>query len=169
MLVAKIALRTAREARPALAWAIFLPLFVAATLSACSTGGSPAATPTPDQTGDVRATMDRYNQFMVQKNAAGIAGLFAPEGEVYDTGLLEASGPDAIRTYMTQSLGAMTLASFTSSVDTIIIQAKVGVALGIYDEVGANGHDQKIRYVAEWILQPDGRWLLHRFSTTPFR
>jgi len=90
----------------------FLYLFFAAGMMVCARLAAPAtrslSRPTPDRSPDVRADMNRYNQYFSQMNADEMASLFAPGGEVYDTGLLQASGPDAIRSYLSQTFSART-------------------------------------------------------------
>jgi len=138
-------------------------------LTACNSTHKVTATPTPDRSPDVRADMGKYNQCFSQMNADCIASLFAPNGEVYDTGLLQASGPDAIRSYMNQTFSAAHLDSLNATIDSIDINGGVGVVLGIYDEKTTNitgqSSEEKLQYVAEWIDQSNGQWLLNRVST----
>ena len=151
----------------------FLYLFFAAGMmvvcAACSASNQVAVTPTPDRSPDVRADMNRYNQYFSQMNADEMASLFAPGGEVYDTGLLQASGPDAIRSYLSQTFSAAHIDSLTATVDFVFINGNVAAVFGTYNEktTGATGQsgETKLRYVAEWIYQSNGQWLLNRVST----
>ena len=80
--------------------------FIAATtiaLTACGTASKVTVTPTPDYSPDMRADMEKYNQCFSQTNVDCMESLFASNGEIYDTGLLQASGSDAIRSYLNQS------------------------------------------------------------------
>jgi ketosteroid isomerase-like protein len=147
-------------------------LFFAASiilLTACNTAGKVTATPTPDRSPDVRADIEKYNQCFSQMNADCIASLFASSGEIYDTGLLQASGPNAVRSYLNQSFSAARLDSFSATVDSIVINGNVGVATGTYNEkltdAANQSYELKLRYVAEWIYQSNGQWLLNRLST----
>ena len=139
-------------------------------LTACSTSNNVVATPTQDYSPDVRADMEKYNQYISQMNADGMASLFAANGEIYDTGLLQASGPDAIRSYLSQSFSTGHIDSFTATVDSIFINGNVAAVLGTYNEKVTDTTNQiyelKLRYVAEWIQQSNG-WLLNRVSTHP--
>ncbi len=138
-------------------------------LTACNSTSKVAATPMPDYSPDVRADMEKYNQYFSQMNADGMASLFASNGGIYDTGLLQASGPDAIRSYMNQSFDTTHLDSLIPTIGSIIINGDVGVVLGIYDEKTTNtmgqSSEEKLQYVAEWIYQSNGQWLLNRLST----
>ena len=102
-------------------------------------------------------------------NTNCIAALYTPDGEIYYTGLLQASGPDAIQGFMDQSFKAATLNSFTTTIDSIIINGDVAVVRGTYDEKTTSTTNQsneaKMRYIAEWNQQPNGQWLLKRYST----
>jgi ketosteroid isomerase-like protein len=152
----------------------FLCLLIIAGLmiawTACSTSNKVVATPTPDRSPDVRADMEKYNQCFSQMNADGMASLFAANGEIYDTGLLQASGPDGIRNYLDQSFSAGHIDSFTATVDSIFINGNVAAVVGTYNEKVTDTTNQnyefKLRYVAEWIQQSNG-WLLNRVSTHP--
>ncbi|HEY9153444.1 MAG TPA: nuclear transport factor 2 family protein [Anaerolineales bacterium] len=145
-----------------------LLLILAIALTACSSTSKVAATPTPDRSPDVRANMEKYNQYFVQTNADGMASLFASNGELVDSGLVLASGPDAIRTYLNQSFSAAHLDSLITTIDSIVINGNVAVVVGKYDEKWTDpnqSYELKLRYVGEWIVQSNGQWLLNRVST----
>ncbi len=151
----------------------FLNLFFIASimiaLTACSSTNKVAATPTPDYSPDVRADMVKYNQYFSQMNADGMASLFASNGKIYDTGLLQASGPNAILSYLNQSFSAAHVDSLTATIDSIVINGGVAAVLGTYDEkttdTTGQSNETKLRYVAEWVDQLNGQWLLNRVST----
>ena len=150
---------------------LFLSLVIGAmaALTACSTASKVTATPTPDYSPDVRADMEKYNQCFSQMNADCIASLFAPQGQIFDTGIIQAGSPAAIRSYMNQTFSAAHVDSLASTIDTITINGGVGVVLGTYDEKTTDAKGQsseaKLQYVAEWICQSNGQWLLNRLST----
>ena len=148
---------------------LFFMAVMMIALTACSTASKVAATPTPDGSADVRADMEKYNQCLSQMNADCIASLFAPEGQIFDTGLIRAGSPDAIRSYMNQSFSVAHIDSINATIDSVVINGDVAVALGTYDEkttdtTGQNS-EAKLQYVAEWIQQANGQWLLNRVST----
>ncbi|MGA7194509.1 MAG: DUF4440 domain-containing protein [Anaerolineales bacterium] len=155
----------------------FLNLFFMASivvaLTACSKAGKVVATPTPDESANVRADMGKYNQCLSQMNADCIASLFAPQGQIFDTGLIVAGSPAAIRSYMNQNFSAAHIDSLNATINTITINGGVGVVLGTYDEkttdTTGQSSEAKLQYVAEWILQSNGQWLLNRFSTVIFQ
>lgn len=148
---------------------LFLIFGIMAALTACGTASKVAVPPTPDESSDVRADMEKYNQCLSQMNADCIASLFAPQGQIFDTGLIQAGSPAAIRSYMNQTFSAAHIDSLNATIDTITINGGVGVVLGTYDEKTTDAKGQsseaKLQYVAEWIHQSNSQWLLNRLST----
>jgi uncharacterized protein (TIGR02246 family) len=136
---------------------------------ACGTENKAVATPTPDRSPEVLASMEKYNQCFTQMNADCMASLFAANGEIYNTGLLKASGSDAIRGYLNQTLSTEHIDSITVTIDSIVINADVAVVRGIEEETTTDStgekNETKLQYVAEWIAQSNGRWLLNRISS----
>ena len=98
-----------------------------------------------------------------------MASSFAADGTIYDTGLLQAKDSDGIRNYLDQSFSTNHIDSLASTIDTITINGNVAVVLGTYDEkttdTTSQSNEAKLQYVAEWIYQSNGQWLLNRFST----
>ncbi len=123
----------------------------------------------PDRSAAVQAFMGKYNQCFSQMNTNCIASLYTPDGEIYTTGLLQASGPEAIQSFMNQSFSSARIDSFTATIDSIVINGEVAVVIGTTDEkttdTASQSNEAKMRYIAEWIGQPNGQWLLKRYST----
>jgi len=146
----------------------FIPSIMIA-LTACSSTNNVTVTPTPDRASELRPYMENYNQCFARMNADCAAAFFAPQGQVFDTGLIRAAGPAAVRSYMNQTFSAAHIDSLNATIDTITINGDVGVVLGTYDEktTDATGqsNEAKLQYVAEWIRQANGQWALNRFST----
>ena len=115
----------------------FLKLFFIAStmigLTSCSTVSKVFATPTPDRTSEIRPYMENYNQCFSHMNADCVAAFFAPQGQIFDTGLIRAAGPAAVRSYLNQTFRAAHIDSLNATIDTITINGDVGVVLGIYD------------------------------------
>ena len=113
--------------------------------------------------------MEKYNQCLAQMNADCIASLFAPQGQIFDTGIIRAGSPAAVRSYINQTFSAEHIDSLNATIDTITINGGVGVVLGAYDEkttdTTGQSSEAKLQYVAEWIYQSNGQWLLNRLST----
>src|SRR5271157_561501 len=153
----------------------FLNLFfigsIMIALTACSSTNKVAATPTPDYSPDVHTDMEKYNQCFSQMNAECMASSFVANGTIYDTGLLQAKDSDGIHNYLDQSFSTNHIDSLASTIDTITINGTVAVVIGTYDEKVTDTTNQsyelKLRYVAEWIQQSNGQWLLNRVSTHP--
>ena len=149
---------------------LFLLIIISiAGITACNSSHPVTTTPTPDRSAAVRAVMGKYNQCFLQMNTNCIAALYTPDGEIYTTGLLQASGPDAIQSFMNQSFEAAPITSFTATIDSIIINGDVAVVRGRYDEKTTHptgqSNEAKMRYIAEWMQQSNGQWLLKRYST----
>jgi len=149
----------------------FLIVCTAITLMACSTEGKAVVTPTPDRSPEIRTGMEKYNQCFSQMNADCMASLFAPNGEIYATGLLQASGPGAVKGYLDQAFNSALLDSLSATIDSTVINGDVAVVRGTYDEKTSDSsgknNETKLLYTAEWIAQSDGQWLLSRISTIP--
>jgi len=100
-----------------------------------------------------------------------MASSFADNGTIYDTGLLQAKDSDGIHNYLDQSFSTNHIDSLASTIDAITINGTVAVVLGVYDEKTSDttgqSNETKLRYVAEWIQQSNGQWLLNRLSTIP--
>ena len=148
---------------------LFLVIGAMAALTACSTASKVGVTPTPDESSNVRADMEKYNQCFSQMNAGCMASSFVSNGTIYDTGLLHAKDSDGIRNYLDQSFSTNHIDSLAPTIDTITINGGVGVVLGTYDEKTTDAKGQsseaKLQYVAEWIHQSNGQWRLNRLST----
>ena len=152
------------------------PMLIAGALlglAACGPSGTSAVTPTPDAASDVRAAMEQYNQCLSLMNADCMAAFFAPQGQIFQTGIIQAAGPAAVRNYLKQTFSTARIDSLTATVDSIIINGDVAVALGTYDEKATEAAhpsaETNVRYVAEWIRPSAGPWLLNRMSTTPLQ
>ena len=148
---------------------LFLIFGTMAALTACSTASKVGVTPTPDESSNVRADMEKYNQCFSQMNAGCMASSFVSNGTIYDTGLLHAKDSDGIRNYLDQSFSTNHIDSLAPTIDTITINGGVGVVLGTYDEkttdTTGQSSEAKLQYVAEWIHQSNGQWRLNRLST----
>jgi uncharacterized protein (TIGR02246 family) len=148
---------------------LLLIIISMAGATACNSSPQATATPMPDRSAAVRAIMGKFNQCFSQMNANCIASLYTSDGEIYSTGLLQASGPDAIRSFMNQSFNNARIDSFTATIDSIIINGEDAVVIGASDEKTTDKANQsneaQMRYITEWIGQPNGQWLLKRFNT----
>jgi ketosteroid isomerase-like protein len=102
-------------------------------------------------------------------NAECIAASFVSNGTIYDTGLLQAKDSDGIHNYLDQSFSTNHIDSLASTIDSITINGTVAVVIGTYDEktsdTAGQSSEAKLQYVAEWIQQSNGQWLLNRLST----
>ena len=144
---------------------------ITAALMACSPESKVVPTPTPDRSPVVRTNMEKYNQCFSQMNADCMAALFAANGGLYDTGLLQASGPEAIQGYLIQTFKAVRIDSLTATVDSTVINGDVAVVRGTYQEKttdpAGQSSETKLQFVAEWMAQSNDAWLLNRISTVP--
>ena len=138
-------------------------------LAACNSANKITVTPTPDRSSEIRPYMENYNECFSYMNADCVAAFFAPQGQIFDTGLIRAAGPAAVRSYMNQTFSAAHVDSLNATIDSIVINGGVAVVLGTYDEkttdTTGQSSEAKLQYVAEWIQQSNGQWLLNRLST----
>ncbi len=144
--------------RTSLAGAIMLALV------AC-TGPQPA--PAIDAETAIEATYQRYDEFIRHVNADSIASLYTPDGEMIGTG---AQGPAAIAAFL-RGFANIKVEAQSHTTDAITVADSLAVHWGRYRQRAVIGTQPPIsvsgRFVIEWHLAPDGRWLVRRLMTVP--
>jgi uncharacterized protein (TIGR02246 family) len=120
----------------------------------------------------VQVAMKRYDEMVEAMNAAEIARLYAPTGEMVNGDTLVARGPNAVREYLQSFEGKVRVERNISRADEIKVEGDEATVRGAYQQraiviaekraVVARGD-----FVARWRRQGDGRWLIQRMTTTP--
>lgn len=125
---------------------------------------------TADRRPEVAAALQRYSDFMLRMDNAGIAGLFADDSELKNTGQDPIYGPKAVRALFDTFKDYKVLA-YQIHADSTQIRSDIAVQSGSYRQKVMLPSKQTIevsgRFDAVWTRMADGRWLIHRMLTTP--
>jgi ketosteroid isomerase-like protein len=99
-----------------------------------------------------------------------IADFFTPSGILFEPGIFPIQGPDSIRAFVA-SFPGVRVDSAVSLPDTIEVFGSTALLWGSYFErlafPGQPVSEQRGRFVIEWLRQPDGQWLIHRYFRVP--
>jgi uncharacterized protein (TIGR02246 family) len=119
---------------------------------------------------DVRAALQRYVRLVQKMDHAGIAAMFAPDGEVVNPGRDPIKGRAAIQAFLEQFAGYRVL-SETMVPRTTTVDGSRATQTGTYRQ-RVRGPDGKVievsgGFVLDWIRDSSGVWLIQRAATTP--
>lgn len=113
--------------------------------------------------------MNRYMVVARAVDAAGMAAFFTPTGVLFEPGITIQT-PDSIRAFLA-SLPGVRVDSATTLADTIEVHGRMALFWGSYFErlafPGQPVSEQEGRFVVQWLQQPDGRWMIHRYYRIP--
>ena len=144
--------------------------FVAWIIASCTT--SQKASPDGDEAarGEVERAMQGYEAASRLVHPDSIARWFAPGGVLFEPGIQPIVGPDSIRAFVAMFQGAR-VDSAAVSADTIEVHGRTAFYWGTYFErlefPGQPRSEQRGKFVAEWVRQDDGRWLIARLYRVP--
>ena len=147
--------------------AIASPILIAIVLSALSACATVTAV---DPRPQVDAALQHYSELMLHMDNAGIAGLFAEDGELKNTDQAPAYGPGAVRAFLDTFKDTRVL-KYQIHADAMIVRGDTAAQNGTYHEevtlpnqqtVDVSGHFNLV-----WVRSADGRWLIHQLLTTP--
>jgi ketosteroid isomerase-like protein len=139
--------------------------FAALALVACA-----ATAPGPSATAGVAAAFEHYCERARAMDHAGIAAMFAPDGEVVNPGQAPIRGPAAIDAFLQGFSDYHVLAYTTEGIHTVV-HGQTADLTGIFhqrvrdpqgDVVEVAGH-----FEAHWIRAGKHRWLVQRMATSP--
>ncbi len=103
-------------------------------------------------------------------NADSVASFFTPTGTLFEPGIFPIVTRDSIRTFMA-SFPGVRVDSATAVPDTIEVYDDTAYLWGSYFEKlafpGQPVSEQYGRFVIQWLRQPDGEWLIHRYYRVP--
>lgn len=145
------------------------------TLAAC---GRPSVEPTLTLTpvaaaarAPIEAAMQRYNRFMRAGPPDSAAALFTEDGELFEPRDAVLKGRNAIRDFL-QPLGEkLRVESASSTTQSLEAWGATALEWGEYVQnvgpAGGASTTYRGRFVAEWLKQADGRWLLRRLMMQP--
>lgn len=140
-------------------------LACAAALAGCATK--------PDTRADraaVEAGLQRYSEYLLTMNSAGIASMFAPDGEVVNPSQPAVRGREAIRNFIDGFSDFHVLSNADVATSTLI-DGSTAEQIGTYRQSvrSPQGHlfDVAGRLEIEWVKEPSGQWLIQQLATFP--
>jgi ketosteroid isomerase-like protein len=140
-------------------------LILALVLSACSTKPDTRA----DKTA-VEAGLYRYSQLLLSMDSTGIAGMFAPDGEVVNPSQPAVHGRDAIQKFIASFSDFHVLTNSDTPTSTLI-DGNTAEQIGVYEQSvrSPQGHLFKVsgRLEIEWVKSPSGVWQIMQLATFP--
>jgi len=129
-----------------------------------------------DRTGDtairteVANAMERYMVAARAVDADAIASFFTERGMLFEPGVMPIQTRDTIRAFMASFPGVRVDSAIVLP-DTIEVFGGTAFVWGSYFErlafPGQPASEQRGRFVMEWVRQPNGEWLIHRYFRVP--
>lgn len=114
----------------------------------------------------------RYSTLVRRMDHAGIAAMFAPDGELWSAGQAPIHGPAAIRAFLEGFAGYHVLANHTEASRTTV-DGDSAVQVGTYRQRVRTPEGKVLNvsggFEAHWVRGPDRAWLIHGMGTTPAR
>ncbi|MBC7894221.1 MAG: nuclear transport factor 2 family protein [Cytophagaceae bacterium] len=145
-------------------------LAFAAFLCASCTSGQSASPDDRAVRGEVERAMQGYEAASRLVHPDSIASWFAAGGILFEPGIQPIVGPDSIRAFVAMFQGAR-VDSAAVWPDTIEVHGRTALYWGSYFErlefPGQPVSEQHGKFVAEWVRQDDGRWLIARLYRVP--
>jgi ketosteroid isomerase-like protein len=116
----------------------------------------------------VRRQSTRLTAMYPSENLDSIMSIFSEDAIVYFPDAPEARGKAAVRERYATAFGAVTIESLETQIDTIEAFGDVAYEWGTYSEryaeKGKPPVQEEGRYLLRWGRQPDGTWLVTRFT-----
>jgi uncharacterized protein (TIGR02246 family) len=137
-----------------------------ALLASCTlTSREPASART-----EVADAMQRYQAAARTVQPDSIAAYFAPNGVLFEPGIHPIRTRDSIRAFVASFPGVQ-VHTATATPDTIEVHDGTAFLWGSYFEKlsfpGQPTSEQHGKFVAQWVRQDDGRWLIQRMYRVP--
>ena len=118
----------------------------------------------------VRAALQRYVRLVQKMDHAGIAAMFAPDGEVVNPGREPIKGRAAIQAFLEQFAGYHVI-SETMVPRVTSVNGAHATQTGTYRQrvrdPNGNVIDVSGNFALDWIRDGSGVWLIQRAATTP--
>lgn len=132
--------------------------------------------PEPPFTSSARAeiaeAMEQYQRAARLVDPDSIAAFYTPTAVLFEPGIQPVHTRDSIRAFIA-SFPGVRVEMATATADTIELFGDVALLWGSYFErlafPGQPVSEQHGRFVAQWIRQGDGRWLIQRLFRVPAR
>jgi ketosteroid isomerase-like protein len=118
----------------------------------------------------VEAAMQRYQEAARTVNADSMSAFFTSTAILFEPGIPPIVSRDSIRAFMGSFPGVKVDAA-TATADTIEIHGNMALYWGSYFEKlefpGQPVSEQDGKFVAQWVRQADGEWLIERMYRIP--
>ena len=118
----------------------------------------------------IAAAMQRYQAAARSVNPDSIAAFYTPTATLFEPGINPVQSRDSIRAFIASFPGVRVEVA-TASPDTIEVWDETALLWGSYFErlafPGQPVSEQHGKFVAEWVRQADGTWLIQRLFRVP--
>lgn len=132
-----------------------------------------ACTGSPDgesATREVSDAMQRYQAVARTVNPDSMAAFFTSGGTLFEPGIPAIHTRDSIRAFLASFPGVKVHIA-TATPDSIEAYGRTAYYWGTYHErldfPGQPTSEQRGKFVAQWVREHDGRWLIHRMYRIP--
>lgn len=118
---------------------------------------------------DVQAAMKKYDELILRTDAAGIAAMFTPDGELAAPGRTSVRGRDSIQKFL-QRYAHIKVLQQQSTTKSIEWHSDTAVQYGTYRQTSMMENkpvEVKGMFEARWVTQADGGLLLQKMSAWP--
>ena len=123
-----------------------------------------------DGSEEVARAMQRYQVAARTVNPDSIAAFYTPTAVLFEPGIHPIRTRDSIRAFIASFPGVRVDVA-TATPDTIEVFGGTAFLWGSYFErlafPGQPLSEQHGKFVTQWVRQPDGSWLIHRFYRIP--
>lgn len=119
---------------------------------------------------EVADAMQRYQAVALTVNPDSMAAFFTPTGTLFEPGIKPVQMRDSIRAFLASFPGVKVHVA-TATPDSIEAYGGTVYYWGSYferlDFPGQPTSAQHGKFVAQWVRQDDGQWLIHRMYRVP--
>lgn len=126
--------------------------------------------PAADAAPAVEAAMQQYQVAARTVNPDSMAAFFTTTGVLFEPGIPPIVSRDSIRAFLA-SFPGVRVEIATATPDTIEVHGNMALYWGSYYEKlefpGQPASEQHGKFVAQWIRQSDGAWLIQRMYRIP--
>lgn len=142
---------------------------VAGLLSCTAAPGRPA-TDEATARAEVAAAMQRYQVAARSVNADSVSAFYTTTATLFEPGIPPIQTRDSIRAFM-GSFPGVRVEIATATPDTIEVHGEMALYWGSYFEKlefpGQPVSEQHGKFVAQWVRQAEGNWLIQRLYRIP--
>lgn len=147
----------------------FPGIVLATGLVSCAASARPAEDEDMART-QVDEAMQRYQVAARSVNADSVSAFYTGTAILFEPGIPPIQTRDSIRAFMASFPGVKVEVA-TATADTIEIHGDMALYWGTYFEKlefpGQPVSEQRGKFVAQWVRQADGRWLIERMYRIP--